>query len=409
VVVGIAALVIGVAVVGLGAYLILPAATITVTPLEDPIGPISLTVTANPDAPSVDAAAEVVPAVRLEVPLDVTNTFETTGVRTELIAATGEVTFRNVDFTATNTIPAGSVVSTPNAVKFSTDRAVTVARATLVNLTVVPSFATVGVTAVKKGTGGNVEPNTITVIPPGEDPVTLTVRNQQPTAGGVKNQFPKISQADVDNALAALHAKLDEAFNAAVAAGAGAPAGTTLFPATAASGDATPTVDPTTLVGQEVATFDLGLGATGTVIAVDASPVKQIAQTRLLGSVGNGYRLVDGSVQIEQGNPVVTNGVVTFPVTARAARVRVLDPDAMRALVKGRAIEEARAALQPFGDVTIETWPAWVSSIPSFDSRLTVSVGGPAKDGSSGSGVNASGSPPASGSSAPSAPSSSAP
>jgi len=259
-------------------------------------------------------------------------------------------------------------------VKFGTDKAVTVARATLVNLTVVPSFATVSVTAVKKGTAGNVEPNTITVIPPGEDPVTLTVRNQQPTAGGAKNDFPKISQAEVDLAVAALHTKLQDAFDAAVAAGAGASAATTLFPETAALGDATPSVDPATLVGQEVPTFDLGLSAHGTVIAVDASPVSQIAQARLLGNVGKGYQLVDGSVHIDQGTPVVTNGVVTFPVSARAARVQVLDPEALRALVKNKPIEDARAQLAPFGDVTIDTWPAWVSSITGFDSRLTVTV-----------------------------------
>ena len=374
VLVGAIAVVLALAVVAVGAYLVLPAATITVTPRPEAIGPITLSVTANPKAPSVDPATATIPADELDVPLEVTDTFTTVGVRTELIAATGEVTFRNVDFTATNTIPAGSVVSTPNGVKFGTDKAVTVARATLVNLTVVPSFATVSVTAVKKGTAGNVEPNTITVIPPGEDPVTLTVRNQQPTAGGAKNDFPKISQAEVDQAVAALHTKLQDAFDAAVAAGAGASAATTLFPETAALGDATPSVDPATLVGQEVPTFDLGLSAHGTVIAVDASPVSQIAQARLLGNVGNGYQLVDGSVHIDQGTPVVTNGVVTFPVSARAARVQVLDPEALRALVKNKPIEDARAQLAPFGDVTIDTWPAWVSSITGFDSRLTVTV-----------------------------------
>ena len=43
-------------------------------------------------------------------------------------------------------------------------------------------------------------------------------------------------------------------------------------------GAATPTVDPTTLVGQEVASFELGLSATGTVTAVDEAPVEAIAE-----------------------------------------------------------------------------------------------------------------------------------
>ena len=390
VVVGVAAIVLALLIVAIGAIFILPAADITVTPRQEAIGPIPLTVTANPDASAVDTANAVVPAVRLDVPVDITETFPTAGKRIELTAATGTVTFRNVDFTATNTIPAASVVSTPNGTKFTTDKSVTVPRAGLVGLQIVPSFADVTVTAVKKGTAGNVEPNTITVIPPGEDPVTLTVRNKAATAGGARDEFPKIDQKDIDRALADLHTKLNEAFAADVAAGAGAPAGATLFPETAALGDATPTIDPATLLGQEVATFDLGLGANGTVIAVDASPVEKIAEARLLSNVGAGYRLVDGSIKVDQGKPVVTAGVVSFPVTASAARVRILDPGALRALVKGQSVEQAKVLLKPYGVVTIDTWPAWVSSITGFDARLTVTIGGPA---GSGSGPGSSGAP----------------
>jgi hypothetical protein len=174
VLVGGAAVVLALLVVAVGALFILPAADITVTPRQEAIGPIPLTVTANPDATAVDSANAIVPAIRLDVPVDVTETFPTAGKRIELSGATGSVTFRNVDFTATNTIAAGSIVSTPNGTKFSTDKAVTVPRAGLVGLQIVPSYADVTVTAVKKGPAGNVEPNTITVIPPGEDPVPGT-------------------------------------------------------------------------------------------------------------------------------------------------------------------------------------------------------------------------------------------
>jgi hypothetical protein len=390
VLVGIAAVVVALLVVAVGALFILPAADITVTPRQEAIGPIPLSVTANPDASAVDTANAVVPAVRVDVPVDVSATFPTAGKRIQLTAATGTVTFRNVDFTATNTIPAGSVVSTPNGTKFSTDKEVTVSRAGLVGLQIVPAFADVNVTAVKKGTAGNVEPNTITVIPPNEDPVTLTVRNKAATTGGKRDEFPKIDQKDIDQALADLHTKLDAAFTASVAAGAGAPAGTTLFPETAGLGDATPSLDPATLLGQEVATFDLGLSAGGTVIAVDASPVEKIAEARLVANVGSGYRLVDGSIKVDQGKPVVTNGVVSFPVTASAARVKILDPDALRALVKGQSVDQAKTLLKPYGDVDIDMWPGWVSSITGFDARVTITIGGQT---GSGAGPGSSGAP----------------
>jgi hypothetical protein len=374
VVAGIVALLLALAVIAVGGYLLLPAADITVTPSREAIGPLPLTITADPDATSVDTTNGVVPAVRLEIPVDVTETFTTTGVRTELKAAKGTVTFRSVNFLASNTIPAGSVVSTQNGTRFTTDRSVTVPKATFADPVVDPSFADVGVTAVKKGTAGNVEPNTITVIPAGEDPVTLSVRNKEATTGGAKNEFPRVDQKDIDAAVAALNTKLNDAFTAAVAAGAGAPTGTTLFPETAALGPALPSPDPLTLIGQEIETFDLGMSASGTVIAVDASPVKTIAQARLLSNVGTGYRLVDGSIRIDQGDPVVTGGVVSFPVTATAERVRIVDADALRAVVKGQSVDQARALLTPYGQVSITTWPGWVSSITGFDSRLTVTV-----------------------------------
>jgi hypothetical protein len=378
VLVGAAAVVLALAVVAIGAYLVLPAADITVTPREEAIGPISLVVTADPDATAVDAANDVVPAVRLEVPIDVSETFTTTGKRVEQTAARGTVTFTSENTFIAVTVPRGTRVGTTSGIAFTTNVTVVLPKASFATG---PSHRDVGITAVKPGPAGNVEAGTITERPTDTRQLLVSVNNSDPTAGGARNEFPKVSQDEVDKAVAGLRAKLDEAFTAAVAAGAGAPAETTLFPETAALGDSTSSIDPATLVGQEIETFDLSLNATGTVIAVDASPVKDIARTRLVGNVGAGYSLVEGSTKIEQGDPLVSDGVVSFPVSARAARVRILDPDDLRALVKGQPTEQARTLLEPFGEVSIETWPAWVSSITGFDSRLTVKVGGPSEAG----------------------------
>src|SRR5215210_7029265 len=285
-----------IAVVGVAGYVLLPSAEIEVTPRQEAIGPISLFVVADPDAtaPDADVDPPVVPATRLEIPVVVSETFETAGKRVEETAAKGEVTFRNVDFTASNTIAAGSIVSTQRGVRFKTDRQVTVPRAKLVGCcTIDPSEADVGVTAVKKGKTGNVEPNTITVIAAAEDPLTLSVRNKAATSGGMHEEFPQVKQADLDKAVEALQAKLPQAFKDAIAAGEGVPDGAQVFEDTAVLGEATPTTDPATLLGQEIETFDLELTATGTVIAVDDSPVEDIARARLLANVGSDHRLVE--------------------------------------------------------------------------------------------------------------------
>ena len=370
-------------VAGVAAYVFLPAAEITVTPRSEEIGPITLVVRADPEATAVDADEAVVPAQRLEVPAEVSQTFTTAGRRVEETAATGEVTFSNLDFTSANTVPAGSIVSTQSGVRFRTNGAVTIDRARLVGLQIVPTEADVGVTAVAPGPAGNVEPNTILTIPADEDPLTLKVRNRAATSGGTREEFPQIAQADVDAALEALRPQLDEAFAAAVDGGAGAPQGATPFPETAVLGEPAPTVDPATLLGQEIETFELGLRATGTVIAVDDSPVEAIAETRLLSNVGADHRLVDGSIDIDQGEPTVTAGEVSFPVQARAERVRLLDPADLLARIKGRTVDEAESILAAFGEVEIRTWPDWVTTIPGLDSRVTIVIagqGGPAED-----------------------------
>jgi hypothetical protein len=357
-------------------YVFLPSAEIRLTPKEEPIPPISLTVRADPDATATDAQAGVVPAERLEVPVEVSNTFQTQGRRVEEASATGTVTFRNVDFTEENTVAAGAIVSTQSGTRFRLNRAVTVGKAELVGLQVIPAEADVSVTAVKPGPSGNVEPNTITVVPAAEDPTTLSVRNKAATSGGTHDEFPQVTEAEVTAAVEQLNAQLADTFAAAVADGAGKPANAILYPETAVLGSSTPTVDPATLVGKEAASFDLGVGATGTVIAVDASPVESIAESRILANVGADYRLVDGSIDIDAGDGTVTNGEVTFPVTASASRVRLLDSAELIALVKGKSLEDAEAALAPFGEVEIVPWPDWVSSVPTMDSRVKLVIVG---------------------------------
>jgi hypothetical protein len=67
---------------------------------------------------------------------------------------------------------------------------------------------------------------------------------------------------------------------------------------------------------------------------------------------------------------------VTFPVTASASRVRILDPAELLALVKGKSLDDAEAALEAFGEVHIVPWPDWVSSVPTMDGRVNLVIVG---------------------------------
>jgi hypothetical protein len=250
---------------------------------------------------------------------------------------------------------------------------------------------------VKPGEGGNVPANTIRVVPQGQDPVLLRVNNPDPTSGGTHTETPEVKKAEVDKAVATVKAQLQKAFDDAIAAGAGAPPETTLFPQTADLGVVTPDVDPQTLVGQAVPTFDIRFTAKGTVIAVDPRPVTAIAEAQLNAKVAANHQLVAGSSHVDVGEGTVgEDGQVTFEATARAIEVAIVDPDALRALVKGKTAADARAALAQFGDATVTLWPDWASLVTGVDARLSITIeGGPAGAGGAGASPSAgSASPP---------------
>jgi hypothetical protein len=365
---------------GAAAYLFLPTASIVLTVRSAPVAPVEFVATADPAATVPDPVAAVVPAARLEIRLAASGTFKSTGKRVDEAAAVGSVRWRNCDPTLPHTIPRGTLVRTGAGVAFATDEAVFLPVATIVgggpNPTLTCQDRAVGVTAVKTGPGGNVAAGTITVIPGQYNSVVISVRNPAPTSGGIRNVFPKVTQKDVTAALAALGKQLDAHLVAGAAAPAGLPVGSTAFPETATRGAATPTLDPATLVDQEVAQFDLGATATGTVVTVDQAPILVLGEARLAAAVPADRDMVAGSALVTVGPGTVDGQRVRFGVTARAESAPRVDESALRTQLKGRSPAEARAILVPYGDATVTLWPSWATTIPTFDARVDLRVEG---------------------------------
>jgi hypothetical protein len=359
---------------GVGAYVLLPSASIVVTPRPEPVAEVQIVVTADPAATAPNPETSVVPAVRVPLEVTVNDVFAATGKRVAETKATGRIRFANLDFLRTNTIPAGSVVSTNAGVRFRTNASVTVPKADLVGLTVFPGRITVGVTAVQAGLPGNVEPNTIVIVPRGEDPQALKVVNPDATTGGTHDEFPKVVQADIDAATKKLSTALNAQFETQLADPSIVPPGAAVFLDTAKLGAPTPSVDPATLLDQEIPSFELGLSASGSVITVDPSPVSTIAEGKVRSAVKADHELVAGSVVVSVGKATVSGDTVSFPATATAQQVAVLDPGTLRRLVLGKSLDDARTALAQFGDVTVTAWPDWVGSVPTIESRVSVSI-----------------------------------
>ncbi|MGK2850455.1 MAG: baseplate J/gp47 family protein [Candidatus Limnocylindrales bacterium] len=377
VLIGGAVLALAVVVGAVSAFLLLPSATVAITPRQETIGPVPFQVIASTTATEPDAEAGIVPAETVPIDVEAANTFPATGKRVEEAAAAGEVRFDNLDPTTSNTIAKGAVVSTGSGIRFTTDRSIRIAAAKLVGLQIVPSSARVKVTAVDAGPEGNVEANTITTVPRGEEPLFLKVNNPDPTAGGTRTEFIRVKQADVDAAVIALTDQLSAAFTDRLDDPDLSGDGATVFPDTATRGEPVFGQDLEALVGQEVETFDLSATLSGSVTAVDAAPVQLIAEARLASSVDDGYRLVDESSVITVDPAVVSGGTISFPVVVTARQVRELDPSAIEAEILGRPLAEARNVLESYGEVDLVVWPEWVGTIPTIDSRVEVTIDAP--------------------------------
>ncbi len=397
---GLVAVLVLLGIAAVAAYLLLPQATIVVVPRVETVGPVQTTVTADPAATTTDVANAVVPAQTVSMPVQANGTFKATGQNVTQTTATGTVTFTSQNTLFDVTVPAGTDISTSSGVHFVTTQDVVVPRASFATG---PTSVNAPITALKPGPSGNVPAGSITSEPATLTAALISVTNAQPTSGGSRTVTPKVAQSDVDAAVASLKKQLGDAFAGQLSAGTNVPAGLVLFPETGTLGTAAFTPDPASLVGQQVAQFTLAASATGTATAVDEAPVTSIAETRLRAQVPAGYSLVAGSVQVTTGTPTVEGAKVMFPTSATASQVRQLDAAALETEVRGLPVDQAKQQLEQYGTVTITTWPDWVSTIPTYDFRvdLTVEPAATVEPSGSAPAVTPSAAPPAS--SAPSA------
>src|SRR5207342_1531675 len=118
-------------------------------------------------------------------------------------------------------------------------------------------------------------------------------------------------------------------FDAWTAAPPDLPAGAIAFPATGHLGAPVPSVDPTSLINVEQATFPLGATATGTVVAVDPSQVDQVAAQRIAANLPADHVLKEGSITSSHDGGQADGDLIDFQVKASAAAIPVLDAAAL--------------------------------------------------------------------------------
>ena len=326
-----------------------------------------------------DPAKGLVPADPVDIPLRVTDTFKATGTRVQVTRATGTVRFTSENTLDDVTIPAGTRVGTADGPSFVTIAPVVVPRASFV--TGQRGRREAAVEAVEPGPEGNVPAGSIRRVPRAFSSILISVTNPRPTTGGKRDEVRFVQESDYTAALDALRGRLDEALASALHEPETTPAGLTLFPQTAETGEATPDRSAAELVGTQGETFQLTLRATATALAVDEAELAALAAGRLRDSVADGWEIFEDSIRTEVSDGTVKGRRIEYAVQATAEQWRQLDQAQLLKAVRGKPIAEARAMLEQYGEVEIEVWPDFLATLPAVESRLDLVVLDPERAG----------------------------
>ncbi len=360
-----------IAAVGYGAYVYLPTASITLRPIARPIDAAPFSVTADPNMAVVDINSGMIPAERLTVPIHVEGTFAATGIDIHDTRAAGSVRFKSENTVSAVTIPANTVVSTTDGIEFVTGQDVVVPTASFATG---PTKADVDVRAVKGGTKGNVDANTITVLPAALAAQVVSVTNPDPTTGGKHVEDQVISQEDYDAAVTALSDQMEAALLTALVDPRSVPRGLTAYAATAQISAGQPDQPASSLVGTAASSFNLALDATADVTAVDESQIDQVGEARVRAALLTGQQLVGDEVSVTYDRGTAVDETVVYSVTASGMGYTNPEPQTLVEAIRGLSVADAQTELGSFGTVEIDLWPQFVDHLPDQTSRISVNV-----------------------------------
>jgi hypothetical protein len=353
------------------AYLFLPNVSITLRPRTETAGPLIVQVTADPATAVPDPAARVVPAERIDIPLSVTETFESTGTEVVQTRATGRVRLTSENTLFEVPIPEGTRIATRSGVEFETTQSVTIPQA---SFETGPASVQVPVRAVRPGPDGNVAAGAITELP---GPITeqlVEATNEDGTTGGRRSETNVVTRADYEGALEDLSRRLDEQLAAALADPATTPRGLRMFPATATLGEPALDVAAGDVVGQALEAFSLTAEARATVLAVDETLVADAAAESLAAQLPPEARLFPESITTTVGEARVTDGTVVYEATAQGEQYVPVDTAALVAAIRGKNVSEARVILEAHGSVEITPWPDFIDTVPDDARRIDLTL-----------------------------------
>jgi baseplate J-like protein len=357
---------------GILAAVVGPSATITVVPAATAVGPFEYDLRAGPSGDINDAQTK-------QDTVNKTFTAKATGSRSVDTNATGVEKFTNLT-TNDIRIPRGTVLQTPDGIRFQTTEEKTLAKSLLSPIFL--STTNINIEAVDAGTKGNVGVDRINKGPSPDYSVT----NPAPTTGGDSKKIAIVTQADYDAAVSTADGELQTAGDAQLTVWQGQTAkDRSVYGTLVRRTGITPATD---VVGKEPDDGTFSLTVTGVAIGyvVSAAEPRNTALNRLAGEVSSDKQIDRGAnakVDIVLPATVDANGV-HWRVSASSIQYARTDRTLTSALA-GRTFDDATkiASDRGFKVIGIAPTPSWLPRLPLLDSRITIDVGEPTVTASS--------------------------
>ncbi len=363
------------------AYVLVPSATITLTPAQQVVNAERfITINTDPSFINTDFDNAILPAIRLQIEVEDSVTVSTTGqIDLGEAPAVGTVIFINQTGQTIN-IAEGTVVSTSagTPIQFQTTQSATLSagdgQQVEVPIEALPRF---------DGSVGNIEVNLInTIVGPLEN--SMTVRNLLPTTGGQQRVEQIVSADDVELALGYVNQQLqNRAF--------------TEMPNLPGVNDTTFVIIETLNIPPElerndwitlsadiddaVPSLTVSKRAIVEAIAFDERLAQQIVFLDMTSQIRRGREIRPDSLDYTSGPIAIDGDLITFTLAGRGLVEGQVDVGQLQNQLAGRTLEDAMDYLLNKVDRAtntppqIEMTPDWLGRLPILPIRINIVLG----------------------------------
>lgn len=362
-------------------YFAVPQATIHLTPAVQPLD-ISVLITVNPEEgySNIDIENAILPALRISVEIEETDTIPTTGQQVAGQSdAEGEVLFIN-QTEAEVIIPEGVVVGTSAStpVHFRTIEEATVPAG-------IGSEVVVAIEALPNSAGelGNVAANRVNTII-GDLNEQVTVINPQPISGGGTQIRQMVTQEDRNRLNNQVNQLLQQRAYSEIVKLPQIGEGQRIILETlriVEERDEWTRFDA--LPGAYQDTLSLIKRAVVEVIVVDTTLGQQIVFARMASQIPRGRAFDPDSITYTLGDVSIVDGIIQFEMAGRGLVIGQINEPQIKTAIANLPLGQAQAylrenlALQPDAPLEILVNPPLFGRIPIWTERITIEVEAP--------------------------------